>query len=179
MRPTASTGRRTFLKTAAAVSVTGTLLAGCTSTENSSSDDASSATDNGGTPAKSSSAGSASANDSAPAFGGWLDSTANYNGVTDKTGTSEVTVSVGAEGNNGPYAFAPPAITIGTGTTVTWGWTGEGGSHDVVAQDGTFESELSAKKGHTFERTFDSSGTYKYFCEPHKSMGMKGVVVVE
>lgn len=179
MRPTASTGRRTFLKTAAAVSVTGTLLAGCTSTGNSSSGDGSSGTDSDGTPANSSSADSTSTSDSAPAFGGWLDNTANYDGVAGKTGTSEISVTVGAEGNNGPYAFAPPAIRIGTGTTVTWEWTGKGGSHDVVAQDGTFESELSAEKGHTFEHTFDSSGTYKYFCEPHKTMGMKGVVVVE
>lgn len=31
--------------------------------------------------------------------------------------------------------------------------------------------------GFTFEQTFDSSGTTKYFCRPHKSVGMKGVVV--
>ena len=179
MRPTASTGRRTFLKTTAAVSVTGTLLAGCTSTGNSSSGDGTSVTDNSGTPTNSSGTDSSSASDGAPAFGGWLDNTANYNDVTDKTDTSEITVTVGAEGNNGPYAFAPPAINIGTGTTVTWEWTGEGGSHDVVAQDGTFESELTAEKDHTFEHTFDSSGTYKYFCEPHKTMGMKGVIVVK
>jgi halocyanin-like protein len=150
-----SAGRRTFLKTAAAVSVAGPLLAGCTGT------------------------GSSNGDDSASTFDGWFDNTANYDGVADKTDTSEVIVMVGAESDNGPYVFAPPAIRVGIGTTVTWEWTGKGGAHNVVAQDGTFESKLSAKKGHTFEHTFDTSGTYKYYCLPHKSMGMKGVVVVE
>lgn len=162
MRPTASPSRRTFLKTAAAVSVAGPLLAGCTSSGTQSGGDSSSGSDGGG----------------APAFGGWLDDTANYDSVADKTGASAVAVEVGAESTNGPYAFAPPAIRIGTGTTVTWKWTGEGGSHNVAAQDGSFKSELSAEKGHTFEHTFDNSGTYKYSCEPHEAMGMKGVVVV-
>jgi halocyanin-like protein len=129
------------------VSVTGPLLAGCTSSGTSNSGDESSAADSGGTPTTSTSAGSGSANDGASGFGGWFDNTANYDDVADKTGASKVTVEVGAEGNNGPYAFAPPAIRIGTGTTVTWKWTGKGGSHNVVAQDGSFESELSAEKG--------------------------------
>lgn len=163
MRSSTPTERRTFLKTAVAVSVAGPLLAGCTSSGTSSSGDGSSSSGNSG----------------APAFGGWLDNTANYDGVADKTGASTVTVKVAADGNNGPYAFAPPAIRVGTGTTVTWKWTGEGGSHNVAAQDGSFKSELSAEKGHTFEHTFESSGTYKYSCDPHAAMGMKGVVIVE
>ncbi|HET7324346.1 MAG TPA: halocyanin domain-containing protein [Halococcus sp.] len=178
MRPTPSTGRRTFLKTAT-VAGAGALLAGCTSTGTADSGDGSSGSDNNGTSADSDSAGGASSSGGASAFDGWLDGT-NYDGsVTDKTGASEATVKVGAETSSGPYAFAPPAVTVKTGTTVIWEWTGDGGSHNVVAQDGSFESELSAEKGHTFEHTFDSSGTYKYFCAPHKSMGMKGVVLVK
>jgi halocyanin-like protein len=179
MRSSAPTGRRTFLKTAVTVSVAGPLLAGCTSSRTSSSGDETSAADSGGTPTTSNSAGGGSANDGASAFGGWFDNTVNYDSVADKTGANEVAVEVGAEGNNGPYAFAPPAIRVGTGTTVMWKWTGKGGSHNVVAQDGNFESELSTKKGHTFEHTFENSGTYKYSCEPHEAMGMKGAVVVE
>lgn len=179
MGSSSPTGRRTFLKTAVAVSFAGPLLAGCTSSRTSNSGDGSSATGSNGTPATSSSAGSGSTNSGAPAFGGWLDNTANYDSVADKTGARKVTVEVGTEGNNGPYAFGPPAIRIGTGTTITWEWTGKGGSHNVVAQDGSFESKLSAEKGYTFEYTFDSSGTYKYLCAPHKTMGMKGAVVVK
>lgn len=178
MRPTESIRRRTFLKTAAVVGIAGPLLAGCTGTGTSNDGDGSPATESNDTPTDSDSNGG-SGNGDAPAFGGWLDDTANYDSVADETDASTVDIEVGAEGNNGPYAFAPPAVRIGTGTTITWKWTGEGGSHNVVAQDGTFESEMSAEKGNTFEHTFDSSGTYKYVCVPHEAMGMKGVVVVE
>ncbi|MFC7166661.1 halocyanin domain-containing protein [Halospeciosus flavus] len=94
---------------------------------------------------------------------------------TDATGKSAVTVDVGS--NNG-YAFGPAALKISPGTTVTWKWTGQGGSHNVVAEDGSFESSYSAEAGYTFEHTFESVGVYDYYCAPHESMGMKGVVQV-
>jgi halocyanin-like protein len=120
-----------------------------------------------------------SESDQAASFGGWFENTANYEGVIDKTGTSSVTIQVGAKTSSSPYTFAPPAVTIATGTTVTWKWTGLGGAHNVVAKDGSFDSKLTSEKGHTFKHTFDKKGTYKYSCVPHRSMGMKGVVVVE
>lgn len=112
-------------------------------------------------------------------FGGWFDNVANYDGVVDETGQSEVTVKGGAEGNGGGYAFDPAAIAVGADTTVVWGWTGGGGMHNVVAEDGSFESEMTDEAGHTFSHTFDAPGTFKYKCVHHESMGMKGAVVVE
>ncbi|WP_423751240.1 halocyanin domain-containing protein [Salinirarus marinus] len=112
-------------------------------------------------------------------FGGWMSNVGNYSEVSDQTGKSEVTVSVGAEGNGGNYAFAPPAIQVDPGTTVVWEWTGKGQSHNVVAEEGaSFESELTAEAGFTFEHTFESEGVVKYYCQPHEALGMKGVVVV-
>ena len=110
-------------------------------------------------------------------FDGWFDDVPNFEGVEDLTGEDEVTVDVGA-GSDG-YLFEPAAIRVSTGTTVVWEWTGEGGAHDVTAEDGTFESELTSDAGATFEHTFDEAGTYEYVCTPHESMGMKGAVVVE
>jgi halocyanin-like protein len=63
-------------------------------------------------------------------------------------------------------------------TTVVWEWTGEGGAHNVVAEDESFESELLSEYGETFEYTFSEPGTVRYYCGPHKSLGMKGAVVV-
>jgi len=103
----------------------------------------------------------------------------NYDGVVDETGSDAVTVMVGSEANGGNFGFDPVAVKVSSGTTVTWEWTGKGSTHNVVADDGSFESDLTSETGFTFEQTFDSVGEYKYFCEPHKSMGMKGVVVVE
>lgn len=112
-------------------------------------------------------------------FDGWLEDVSNYDGVVDRTGSSSTTVEVGVEANGGYYGFGPAAVRVSPGTTVTWEWTGQGSSHNVVAEGGSFESELSGEKGHTFEHTFESTGTYKYACTPHKTLGMKGVVVVE
>jgi len=109
-------------------------------------------------------------------FGGWFEGVSNFDGVVDKTGQSEATVEVGVDANGGPYGFGPAAIRIDPGTTVTWKWVN--GTHNVVADDGSFESELTNESGFTFTQTFDSEGVSKYYCNPHKTMGMKGAVVV-
>jgi halocyanin-like protein len=120
-------------------------------------------------------AGSATAQS---AFGGWFDGVSNYDGVQDETGNSEVTIAVGAAGNDGNFAFDPAAVRVDPGTTVVWEWTGKGGSHNVAAEDGAFQSEIVGDQGHTFEQTFDGDGITKYACTPHEAMGMKGAVVV-
>jgi halocyanin-like protein len=69
---------------------------------------------------------------------------------------------------------------VSSGTTVTWEWTGEGGAHNVVHEDGDFDSGSAVDSdSETYEYTFDSTGTYEYYCSPHETVGMKGVVVVE
>jgi halocyanin-like protein len=113
-------------------------------------------------------------------YGGWFDDVDNYDGTTvDATGQSEVSVTVGAEGNGGAFAFDPPAVQVDPGTTVVFEWTGEGGQHNVVAEDGgDFQSDLVAEAGFTFEHTFEEEGIVTYYCEPHLSLGMKGAVAV-
>jgi halocyanin-like protein len=97
--------------------------------------------------------------------------------IVDETGTDNPTVMVGAgEG----FAFDPPAIRVSSGTTVTWEWTGAGGNHNVVENDGEFDSgETIDEEGYTFEHTFKESGNFTYVCEPHEVAGMLGAVVVE
>jgi halocyanin-like protein len=114
-----------------------------------------------------------------PSFDGWMSDVGNYQAVFDRTGESEVRVGVGTEGNGGNFAFGPPAIQVDPGTTVVWEWTGEGGQHNVVSESGaSFESDLTDEAGFSFEFTFEEEGITKYFCQPHLSLGMKGVVVV-
>ena len=112
-------------------------------------------------------------------FDGWFDGVSNYDGVVDETGSDEVTVKVGAKGNGGNFAFGPAAVKVSKGTKVVWEWTGKGALHNVVADNGDFESEQKQETGYTFSQTFDSAGTHKYYCTPHKTLGMKGVIVVE
>jgi halocyanin-like protein len=112
-------------------------------------------------------------------FGGWMSDVGNYSEVVDETGSDEVTITVGAQGNGGNFAFGPAAVQVDPGTKIVWEWNGEGGQHNVVAEEGgDFESELTAEAGFTFEQTFDSEGVIKYYCQPHRALGMKAVVVV-
>jgi len=109
----------------------------------------------------------------------YLSDTDNYDAVVDETGADEVTVTVGSEANGGNFGFGPAAVRVSAGTTVVWEWNGLGSAHNVVAEDGSFESELVGEEGHTFSRTFEEPATVEYYCTPHRTMGMKGVVVVE
>lgn len=114
-----------------------------------------------------------------PSVDEFLSNTNNFDGITDATGTSTVTVDVGTEGNGAYYAFTPPAIRVDPGTTVRWVWTGKGGVHDVVATSGAdFESPDHTDAGATFEREFEDPGTVLYVCTLHEGTGMKGAVVV-
>jgi halocyanin-like protein len=110
-----------------------------------------------------------------PDFGGYLDDANNYSSVSDQRGSNNVLVEVGA-GSNG-LAFGPAAVHVDNGATVTWEWTGEGGAHNVVSEDGVFESGSPQESG-TYEYTFEEDGIYNYYCSPHKGQGMKGSVVV-
>lgn len=105
----------------------------------------------------------------------WLADTDNYDSVEDMTDRNSVTVEVGAEGNNGANAFAPAAIEVSPGTTVTWKWVS--GYHNVVDENGQFNSG-EPEQNATFQHTFEMAGTILYYCEPHRSMGMKGAVIV-
>jgi len=111
-------------------------------------------------------------------YGDWFADTDNFDGTADMRGQSSVTVSVGASGNGESFAFDPPAIRVDPGTTVVWEWTGNGGEHNVVANDDSFRSGDPVSGNNTYERAFDTEGIRLYFCSPHDSLGMRGAVVV-
>ncbi len=67
--------------------------------------------------------------------------------------------------------FAPAAIAVPAGSTVTWRWAGEE-EHNVVG-DG-FESPVQTEGA--FASTFAAPGTYAYECTLH--FFMRGEVVV-
>lgn len=114
-----------------------------------------------------------------PSFDGWMDDVDNYDGIVDERGSDDISVVVGAEGNNGNFAFEPPAVRIDPGTTIIWEWNGLGGAHNVNAMEGgDFESDLTEQEGFTFSHTFEETGIVKYQCDPHAGLGMKGVVIV-
>ncbi|PSP95932.1 hypothetical protein BRC91_00430 [Halobacteriales archaeon QS_4_62_28] len=109
-------------------------------------------------------------------YNGWFENVPNYEGTVDLRGQEVVTVDVGA-GEIG-HEFAPPAVLIDPGVRVVWKWTGRGGSHNVVIDALNFESELVSEEGYTVGYTFEDADVYRYYCEPHRGAGMKGVVAV-
>ena len=100
--------------------------------------------------------------------------------VTDRTDADLVEIDSGASGNGSQLAFDPHAVTVSTGTTVRWSWTGKGGGHNIVFRDGDFGSEpVRAEPGVHFEETFAETGVFRYACEPHHALGHRGAVIVE
>lgn len=165
--------RRTFVRTTAALGVT-TALAGCGGSSGGDGSDGSDGSD--GNDGSNGGSGSQEFLSEEPDYGGFLDDANNYEQTVDMTGSDSVTVEVGAGDG---LAFGPAAVAVSSGTTVTWEWTGEGGDHNVSGSDGNFDSETAGEEGHTFEHTFEESGTYTYVCTPHEAVGMLGAIHVE
>jgi plastocyanin len=66
------------------------------------------------------------------------------------------------------FDFAPMALTVTAGTTVTWRNMDEE-PHTVVSADGLFRSSaLDTKETFTFK--FVKAGVYKYVCSIHPKM---------
>jgi halocyanin-like protein len=115
-----------------------------------------------------------------PAVDEWVVDSSNFDGgLAVRTDVDTATVRVGADGNGGHLAFDPPALKVSAGTTVEWRWTGAGGPHNVAIQTADVGSgDVVADRGVHFRHTFETPGTYRYACEPHRALGMKGAVVV-
>lgn len=76
-------------------------------------------------------------------------------------------------------SFSPNDVTISPGTTVRW--VNQDGVEHTVTPDGHTEwsSVTLNTSGQTFEHTFNNVGTFDYFCQPHLSQGMTGVIRVQ
>lgn len=118
---------------------------------------------------------------------------AGCSGSTD-TGPEEVRVEMTDD-----LVFDPKDVTVSVGDTVVWETTG-GVAHSATAYEadlpdgaayfasGDFDTEAAAREaypeggsvgeGETYSHTFQTTGTFPYFCIPHES-GMRGTVVVE
>ena len=94
-------------------------------------------------------------------------------------GPSPVEIQLRNDGGNN--RFEPANVTIPVGTTVTWSWVG--GFHDVTPTGNpTFTGNgAPVSPPNTFSHTFDSPGTYLYFCSVHgaPNAGMHGTIVVQ
>lgn len=120
--------------------------------------------------------------------------------ATASAGCSSVSGSDGSKvvSMTDGYGFGPERLTVGSGTTVRWVNDSSVG-HTVTAYadriptdaqffaSGGFDSERAARNDiqgglvptdETYEHTFETRGTYEYYCIPHEGSGMTGTVVV-
>ena len=75
--------------------------------------------------------------------------------------------------------FNPESITINEGDSVNFLWSGELLPHNSVEENGVFDSgDAERNVNYTYTFNFDQAGTYDFFCEPHQSVGMKGIITV-
>jgi plastocyanin len=66
------------------------------------------------------------------------------------------------------FSFNPRSITINQGETVTWRNNGPS-VHTATARNGSFDTGNLAR-GQSGSHTFNSAGTFSYFCRPHPNM---------
>lgn len=86
-------------------------------------------------------------------------------------------------------AFDPKESVVPAGTEVRWEQIGSA-PHNVVADDGSFDSHPDCKKdssqcmgqGDEFTREFEEAGEYPYYCVIHGApggQGMAGTIIVQ
>ena len=92
---------------------------------------------------------------------------------------SAVTVT-STVGNGGPV-FTPSSVTIQPGDTVLWTWSTTGHSStsgNPGVPNGLWDSGILSQ-GATFTHTFNTVGSFPYYCRPHGvCCGMIGMVTV-
>ena len=72
------------------------------------------------------------------------------------------------------FTFMPPELTVAVGTTVKW-VNHDDIPHLVVNKDKAFRSK-ALDTDDSFSYTFDSAGTFDYFCALHPHMVGKVIV---
>ena len=98
-------------------------------------------------------------------------------------GTAGETVTV-AVGPGGALVYEPGTdspLEILPGTTVEFVW--ESDNHNIVVESQPEEADWDGhvpleNTGFTYEHTFETLGTYEYYCEPHRTAGMVATIEV-
>ncbi len=120
-------------------------------------------------------------------------------GTADQTNSgldsgSSMTPSSGATTHivemTGDYEFVPSSLTIKQGDSVKWILIEK--EHEVASgtvietkdgmegvPDGLWDSGTLRETKESFTHTFNSTGTFPYYCESHVDVGMIGSITVE
>ena len=73
------------------------------------------------------------------------------------------------------FAFSPSTLTIKKGDTVTW-TNLDSIEHTVTSDSGNELDSALLSKGQAYSHTFDTAGTFGYYCIRHPNMKAKIIV---
>lgn len=77
------------------------------------------------------------------------------------------------------FEFSQPEVRIPVGTSVRWRNT-TSSFHTVTPDNHTaWVAWQTSGPDETFQVRFDQTGTYPYYCMPHRGLGMTGTIIVE
>jgi plastocyanin len=95
----------------------------------------------------------------------------------NRASAATITVTVA----NNCFCFSPASVTIHPGDTVHWTWSSTGHSTTSGSPgmpNGIWDSGIR-NQGATFDHTFNTAGSFDYYCTPHgQCCGMTGTVIV-
>ena len=75
--------------------------------------------------------------------------------------------------------FSPSSVTVDEGDAVRFFWDGQILPHNAVEENGTFDSgDTTSNEDYRFVFLPGLNGTFEYYCEPHRSLGMVGEIIV-
>ena len=68
---------------------------------------------------------------------------------------------------------------VDEGDAVRFFWDGQILPHNAVEENGTFDSgDTTSNEDYRFVFLPGLNGTFEYYCEPHRSLGMVGEIIV-
>ena len=75
--------------------------------------------------------------------------------------------------------FSPSTVTITEGDAVRFFWDGQLLPHNAVEENETFDSgDTETDEDYRFVFLPGMNGTFEYYCEPHRNLGMVGQIIV-
>jgi len=75
--------------------------------------------------------------------------------------------------------FSPSSVTITEGDAIRFFWNGQFLPHNAVEVNGTFDSgDTKTDEDYRFVFPPGLNGTFDYYCEPHRNLGMVGQIIV-
>ena len=98
-------------------------------------------------------------------------------GISSQALAADMTIEMlnkDADGNK--MVFSEEIVRIGVGDTVTWVPTDKG--HNVEMVSSPNDIKFKSKNNKEVSLTFEQTGSYYYWCTPHKGMGMIGLILV-